>query len=355
MRAAPSVVFLLATGLVAPALATDTGIMGTKLVIRAHGTTKKLAFVSNDPALPFPPLGSAADPASGTPGGATVEVIVPAAVGALGVPPGIGNPGWKTHDGTLDSYAYKNSSAPAGPSAVRSLALRQSRQLKLNARDVPISLTASLGSVAIRITMGSTRTCALFDATTIVRDAPGDFSARGAVVRPADCAETTLGHGSVCGNGMLEDGEQCDGGADAACPGACRSDCTCQPVCGNGVVEGSEQCDGSAFAPGACGNDVGPGQAACLPNCACCALQICSADFFDVPCCPGLGCPSRVGPHSISFCTPVCTTAADCQPGQVCFDGLCRTPECSSDADCGGGFCAGGICCILIGNQILCD
>jgi hypothetical protein len=354
MRATPSIAFLLATSLAAPAFAADTGITGTKLVIRAHGTTKKLAFVSKDPLAPFPPLGSADDPATGTPGGATVELVVPGGTGTLAVPPGIGTPGWRTHDATLDSYAYKNTSAPAGPSVVRSLGLRQSRQLKVNARDVPIPLDAPLGSVGIRITMGSTRSCALFDASTIVRDAPGDFSARGAVVKPADCSETTLGHPPVCGNGALEDGEQCDGGADAACPGICQSDCTCPPVCGNGVVEGSEQCDGSAFVPGACGSDI-PGQAACLPNCACCALELCSATFFDAPCCPGYGCPGRIGPNSVSFCSPVCTTVADCQAGQICAFGLCRTPQCSTDAECAPGFCAGGICCLQIGQQIFCQ
>lgn len=38
---------------------------------------------------------------------------------------------------------------------------------------------------------------------------------------------------AVCGNGVLEAGEACDGTDDAACPGQCQADCTCAvpPVC----------------------------------------------------------------------------------------------------------------------------
>ena len=32
---------------------------------------------------------------------------------------------------------------------------------------------------------------------------------------------------ACCGDGELNPNEQCDGDANAACPGACRSDCTC--------------------------------------------------------------------------------------------------------------------------------
>ena len=33
----------------------------------------------------------------------------------------------------------------------------------------------------------------------------------------------------VCGNGVLEGTEQCDGASDLACPGLCQADCTCAP------------------------------------------------------------------------------------------------------------------------------
>lgn len=50
----------------------------------------------------------------------------------------------------------------------------------------------------------------------------------------------------VCGNGLIEAGEQCDGD-DAVCgPTAiCSDQCLCvyQPICGNGIVDPGEQCD----------------------------------------------------------------------------------------------------------------
>ncbi|MFH0776355.1 MAG: hypothetical protein V1936_01955 [Patescibacteria group bacterium] len=39
--------------------------------------------------------------------------------------------------------------------------------------------------------------------------------------------ETYIVMPPVCGNNILDPGEQCDGTADTACPGSCRADCTC--------------------------------------------------------------------------------------------------------------------------------
>jgi hypothetical protein len=66
---------------------------------------------------------------------------------------------------------------------------------------------------------------------------------------------------SECGNGSAEPpAEECDGADAAACPGQCRSDCTCPAVCGDGDAEPPEACDG--------GDDVAcPGE--CLPDCTC--------------------------------------------------------------------------------------
>lgn len=47
---------------------------------------------------------------------------------------------------------------------------------------------------------------------------------------------TTLvgGPAPVCGNGIRESGEACDGDDDAACPGGCGTDCTCTNPCTEG-------------------------------------------------------------------------------------------------------------------------
>ena len=47
-----------------------------------------------------------------------------------------------------------------------------------------------------------------------------------------------------CGNGIVEDGEECDDGNNAPCDG-CSASCTTEG-CGNGVVECDEQCDDGA-------------------------------------------------------------------------------------------------------------
>jgi hypothetical protein len=67
----------------------------------------------------------------------------------------------------------------------------------------------------------------------------------------------------VCGNGVRDFIEQCDGVDSEECSGLCQPDCSCPPpLCGNGVREIGEQCDGTDDA--AC-----PG--ACLAGCACAA------------------------------------------------------------------------------------
>ena len=66
----------------------------------------------------------------------------------------------------------------------------------------------------------------------------------------------------VCGNGVREVGEDCDGADAPFCPGRCQGSCTCPaPVCGNGVVELGEECDGTGA--GACATGV------CKSDCTC--------------------------------------------------------------------------------------
>lgn len=91
--------------------------------------------------------------------------------------------------------------------------------------------------------------------------------------------------GETCGNGAIDEGEDCDGtelgGADCAGQGfvdgelACNADCTfdttacVESVCGNGMVEGKEACDGDALGDADClslGYDEGT--LACGDDCA---------------------------------------------------------------------------------------
>jgi hypothetical protein len=340
MPGSPLVAFVLALAVATPALGADTGIAGQKLVLKVKGTKQKLVFSSKDPLAPFPPIGSADDPSVV---GATIDLITPGPTGALAVP---GGAGWSAKDASIDSYTYKSS----GPSGVRSLGLRQGRTLKLSARSVPIPLTAPLGSVGIRITMGGTRTCALFDGATVVADVPGAFTAR-ASLAPADCETATLGHPAVCGDGVVEQNEECEPTSDAACPGQCAADCTCPAVCGDGQRDPGEECDGTDFPPfgtppDACAN-LGDAVPACQADCTCCATSLCRAGTFQATCCPGFACPPPGAPNDRAYCRPSCQTADDCDAGQVCFLGFCATPYCTDNAQCSSGslVCHEGFCC----------
>lgn len=85
-----------------------------------------------------------------------------------------------------------------------------------------------------------------------------------------------------CGNGAIDAGEQCDGaqlagqscvsmGASAGaldCSGSCTFDLTnCTDICGNGQKEGSEHCDGADLGGFTCEDFGSTGILACAPDC----------------------------------------------------------------------------------------
>lgn len=111
----------------------------------------------------------------------------------------------------------------------------------------------------------------------------------------------------TCGNGVLQGFEQCDGTAFSpsvarSCEAngfaggtvTCRDDCTlsfagCQPaVCGNGVVEGNEVCDGGSIQCGGLGY-AASGTASCKSDCtgydesACQGIASCGNGRIDGP------------------------------------------------------------------------
>src|SRR5262249_47880318 len=65
--------------------------------------------------------------------------------------------------------------------------------------------------------------------------ADGTACGTGKICRSAQCVNT------ICGNGILEPGEECDPPNGLTCDANCKRITT--PVCGNGIREGTEQCD----------------------------------------------------------------------------------------------------------------
>ena len=150
------------------------------------------------------------------------------------------------------------------------------------------------------------------------------------------------------------------------CPATTTAaDRTCSPpVCGNGVRDVGEQCDGADLACGTLFNAgcVPPG----LPNeCQCCGLDgaLCVNGFG---CCPGYPCVSNGGPLGLGSCAApgscgslhvVCGfSGLPCCPGLACappngfpdypYTFCCEPPgaSCTGDLDCCVGTCAGGVC-----------
>ena len=314
--AALTVVLALAA-LAAPVAALDRPIDADRLVLRKTAAGTTLDFVSRDGGFPFPPLASPDDPQSGTPGGMRVELFsAREGPAALAVPPGAGVPGWTTRSGPPARYRFRNPLAPGGPSPVRRVLLPTGRGVAIESRSAGLALAGPQGRVAIRITTGALRSCALFDAQTIVRDQPGRFSARHAVAASLpDCSDASMGLvpcalsndpvEPTCG-GDCSAGERCVGELDrqlairCACVPASVTACLDSgfPTCG-GSCSGARQCqafhltfqEGNVdLASCAC---VDPAEPCDHPAGTCFALGVCPA---------GLVCGATGPPQALCGC-----------------------------------------------------
>ncbi|MFC1655451.1 DUF4215 domain-containing protein [Patescibacteria group bacterium] len=82
------------------------------------------------------------------------------------------------------------------------------------------------------------------------------------------CGFDTSGCTLNCGNGTIDDGEECDDGNLADSDG-CSSSCETESnVCGNGIVDDGEQCDGAALNNNTCADhDFDDGTLTCSNQC----------------------------------------------------------------------------------------
>lgn len=186
-------VFTVATAallVTAGARAADRPIAGLKLQLRrAPSGRQTLSFLSRDAAFPFPAAGGPDDP---TAAGMTVELFsaTDPQRPAFHTLTGIGKPGWKAVTG---KYTYRNPHAVPGATSVKSVVLQQGRTMKIQGVDTGLALVGSQARVAIRVTTGGLRSCAVFGSGTIRRDAAGIFLAAGAAVPDVpDCSDASL-------------------------------------------------------------------------------------------------------------------------------------------------------------------
>ena len=133
-----------------------------------------------------------------------------------------------------------------------------------------------------------------------------------------------------CGNGILDAGEQCDGGdncTDCSCPSGMEPNgslgCRDPNLCGNGVQDLGEQCDG--------GNS-------CLSDCSC---------------------PAGMEPDDLTGCRTLCGNLI-VDPGEVCDDGNNMSgdgcsADCLSNESCGNGIVDSGEQCDDGGESASCD
>jgi hypothetical protein len=350
---------LLSSALVvaAAAHATDRPIAGADLHIRRNAKgIEHLSFSSRN-ALLFPVPGSADDPASGTPGGATIELFSQGSSGAISfaVPRDTSDPGWRA---SKRFYSFRHTGAPTVGSSIASLHLHAVGGIRIRGSSAGLALDGQEQRVGIRITTGSIRHCALFGPATVRRDVPGDFHAvRASAAALTDCSDAALAPppdppADTCGDGVIDrDTESCDGAALGDCgvygvscgaPGFANA-CSCCSAHGelNSAVgccnpssvsiltpRGSGwcfalRCDG----PFTCGS-----RSECQPDGDCCGRAGNPCAFLLTqtalqPCCAGLVCGRA---DASSFFAECCVA----QGGACAGDEDCCSRSCSASGLC---------------------
>ena len=188
---------------------------------------------------------------------------------------------------------------------------------------------------------------------------------------------------STCGNGVIENGEACDGArlndetcesqvghgstgklrCNATCTGFVTDNCTASTTCGNGIIENGEVCDGARINGATCDSEVGPGSKGtvlCASDCKSLNLSGCSAatqcgngtvdagEVCEASDLKGASCASVVGAGSTGAlkCGDGCKhfDTSACSPAQSCGDGNINEGE-----TCDGNNLANRTCLDVVG------
>jgi hypothetical protein len=163
-----------------------------------------------------------------------------------------------------------------------------------------------------------------------------------------------------CTSGFCVDGTCCESDCKGACLSCANSSGACRFI-PDGVPDPRGMCpDDGAFKCGRTGACNGNGGCARYPGGTVCQDPTCASGvLLQSPSrCDGLGSCIPGGqltcaPFACSegACNPICTTGADCAPGQVC-DSATRScgqkgtgQPCGAAGECASGFCVDGVCC----------
>src|SRR5439155_1533469 len=238
--AAAIAIIALVASLPCRARAVEQLLPGRMLTMRAAASgSQRTLFVGRSSAIVAPTPGGPDDP---TVVGATLALRAASGESAAFDLPASS---WSVNAAGT-AYKFRNPSAPAGPSTVRMALVKDHATLRVAARATGITLDEpSQGSIAVIFTSGTLRYCTSFGGT-VVRDQPGSFIARNAPP-PASCRSTTTTTAStvpttttstttttttttlptLCGDGTIDPGEQCDPPGSACGQDLCGTDCTC--------------------------------------------------------------------------------------------------------------------------------
>lgn len=344
--------------------AADQPLPGKRITLERKAAKEKLIFELKDPGILLPAAGSADDPSLvglrvqlfGGRLQDTAELIAPA---------GLGKPGWVVKTGSSTRYTYANTSAPGGPSPIRSIKIVQGKGIKIMGRLAGLALEEQQLSVGVRIEMGSTRLCTIFVGESIRRDETGSFIARDAALPPfSTCGDEPLygipcEFGTTC-EGICEGGAQCGGvpgfGCECASPSQPCGDT--DPVC-NGQCPTGEECGQISGAPFPSCGCLPAGSTACgeaYPTCGngdCPAGTQCYATTFT--CCGGIdinscSCLSEPPPPPCGGCP----TGWTCVGPPVFTTPFCLPPLCDGGPGVCGGSCPAGTTCTSFGSACLC-
>jgi hypothetical protein len=215
-------------GIVASAAVADAGATKLVIVSRPARSSVHIKYASSDPPAGFP-IGPGAGPANASAtfliesGQSRAKWTLPAGAAS------VGGPGWTVND--AHRALYRNRTAPAGPTGVDRALVIYGLKLKIDAKSehdawdpAPLPSSSDQATVGVTVTNGSDTTnhCTKFPTGSCIRTSL-DSGTGTKVVCTHGIADPSCTAIPVCGNGIREQGEQCDGGA------------ACGPTCGQGI------------------------------------------------------------------------------------------------------------------------